>query len=60
MSDQYPSGAVPVPGIHSPDGVDGIDSVASIATWWAARRDEPAPEPATRPQTAAARNGAPR
>jgi len=31
------TGATPVP---------GVDAVASIATWWAARRDEPAPEPA--------------
>ncbi|MGD9525580.1 MAG: hypothetical protein AB7V44_02205 [Pseudonocardia sp.] len=56
--DQYPSGAVPVP---------GVDAVASIATWWATGRDDPAPEPTTpRAQAAtaagagAARNGAPR
>lgn len=37
--DQRPAGAVPVP---------GTDAVASIADWWAQRRDEPAPEPAPR------------
>lgn len=46
---QHPTGAVPVP---------GADAVASIATWWAQHRDEPAPEPAPRPPAAPhARNG---
>jgi hypothetical protein len=34
--DQHPTGAAPVP---------GVDAVASIAAWWATRRDDPAPEP---------------
>ncbi|MGD9528649.1 MAG: hypothetical protein AB7V44_17835 [Pseudonocardia sp.] len=49
--DQYPTGAVPVP---------GVDAVASIAGWWALARDDAAPEPAPRPQASVARNGAPR
>ncbi|WP_300007461.1 hypothetical protein [Pseudonocardia sp.] len=50
--DQYPTGAIPVP---------GVDAVASIAAWWATARDEPAPEPAPRPVApATAQNGAPR
>jgi len=34
--DQHPTGAAPVP---------GVDTVGSIAAWWADRRDDPAPEP---------------
>ncbi|MCW2899256.1 MAG: hypothetical protein JWO67_1521 [Streptosporangiaceae bacterium] len=47
--DQYPSGAAPVP---------GLDAVGAIARWWAAGRDDPAPEPVT-PPAAIATNGAP-
>jgi len=36
--EQYPAGAVDVP---------GVDAVGVIAGWWAARRDDPAPEPTT-------------
>ncbi|MDN5751548.1 MAG: hypothetical protein L0H64_24125 [Pseudonocardia sp.] len=35
--EQHPTGATEVP---------GLDAVASIAGWWGARRDDPAPEPA--------------
>jgi hypothetical protein len=38
--DQRPTGAAPVP---------GMESVEVIARWWAAARDDPAPEPAARP-----------
>ncbi|NMH97978.1 hypothetical protein HF526_11740 [Pseudonocardia sp. K10HN5] len=38
--DQRLRGAVAVP---------GVDAVASIAGWWAARRDDPAPEPTPAP-----------
>lgn len=34
------TGAVPVP---------GLDGLAAITAWWAARRDEPAPEPTAQP-----------
>lgn len=40
--DQHPTGAAPVP---------GIDTVGSIAAWWATHRDDPAPEPATAPSS---------
>lgn len=45
--DQYPTGAIPVP---------GVDTVGSMAAWWATRRDEPAPEPAA-PEPAASPAG---
>lgn len=38
--DHRPTGATPVP---------GTDAVGVIAGWWAARRDDPAPEPAAAP-----------
>lgn len=49
--DQHPTGAADVP---------GTDAVAVIAEWWADRRDDPAPEPATREAAAPgiATNGA--
>jgi hypothetical protein len=49
--EQHPAGATPVP---------GLDAVASIAGWWAARRDDPAPEPVTHdaPASGFATNGA--
>jgi hypothetical protein len=46
--EQYPSGATPVP---------GLDAVGAIAGWWAAGRDDPAPEPVT-PTTGFGTNGA--
>lgn len=46
--DQYPTGATPVP---------GLDAVAAISGWWAAHRDDPAPEPAPA-VTGSATNGA--
>lgn len=49
--EQHPTGATAVP---------GLDAVASIAGWWAAHRDEPAPEPAAQdaPASGFAPNGA--
>ncbi|QNG55629.1 hypothetical protein H6H00_15460 [Pseudonocardia petroleophila] len=43
--DHRPTGATPVP---------GNDAVGVIAGWWAVRRDDPAPEPATAPSPAGA------
>lgn len=39
--DQHPTGATPVPGAQDQH------EIAALAEWWAARRDDPAPEPAT-------------
>lgn len=47
--DQYPTGAIPVP---------GIDRVVSITAWWATRRDDPAPEPTAPVAAGHATNGA--
>lgn len=47
--EQYPAGAVPVP---------GAETVVAIAGWWAAHRDDPAPEPAA-PHVGLSTNGAP-
>jgi len=45
--DQRPTGATPVP---------GTDAVGAIARWWAAHRDDPAPEPAAAVPTARAQH----